>query len=267
MRTVIIDEIHALVGNRRSTHLALSLARLDHVAEHRPAHIGLSATQKPIEVMAQFLVGADRAGGDGSPNCAQIDLGHQHDLDIAIEMPPSELEAIASHPKWDEIYERLAALIETHRTALIFVNTLALAERVAHRLAERIARILLARYGIVCRDLLTLESITLSWREIVRALRRFEARGDVRGGRFVDIFVGEQYALPEAVDGLRAVRRCVRSEGQVRVSAVDSLNLVGVIFPGNKVIARNGSSVTPVDGAVGEVQPTAIAGASAAPRV
>ena len=137
VRTVIVDEIHALVGNRRGTHLALSLARLDHVAEKRPVRIGLSATQKPIAGMAQFLVGSDRRRNDGSPDCALVDLGHQRDLDIAIEVPPSELDAIISHPQWDEIYERLAELIGAHRTTLIFVNTRALAERVGHRLAER----------------------------------------------------------------------------------------------------------------------------------
>ncbi|MCY3886920.1 MAG: DEAD/DEAH box helicase [Chloroflexi bacterium] len=137
VRTVIVDEIHALVGNRRGTHLALSLARLDHVAATRPVRIGLSATQKPIAGMAQFLIGSDRCRDDGSPDCALVDLGHQRDLDIAIEVPPSELDAIISHPQWDEIYERLAALIGTHRTTLIFVNTRALAERVGHRLAER----------------------------------------------------------------------------------------------------------------------------------
>ena len=138
VQTVIVDEIHALVGNRRGTHLALSLARLDHVAEQRPARIGLSATQKPIEGMAQFLVGSDRLREDGSLDCALVDFGHQRDLDIAIEVPPSELEAIASHPQWDEIYDRLAELIGAHHTTLIFVNTRALAERVAHRLAERV---------------------------------------------------------------------------------------------------------------------------------
>ena len=137
VRTVIVDEIHALAGNRRGTHLALSLARLDHVAEKRPVRIGLSATQKPIEGIAQFLVGSDQRKEDGSPDCALVDLGHQRDLDIAIEVPPSELDAIISHPQWDEIYERLAELIRTHHTTLIFVNTRALAERVGHRLAER----------------------------------------------------------------------------------------------------------------------------------
>ena len=138
VRTVIVDEIHALVRDRRGSHLALSLARLDQVAQERPSRIGLSATQRPIEAMAAFLVGTERIGADGAANCAIVDLGHQRDLDLAIEAPPSELTAVASQAQWAEIYDRLAQLIAAHHTTLIFVNTRALAERVAHRLAERL---------------------------------------------------------------------------------------------------------------------------------
>ena len=138
VRTVIVDEIHALAPNRRGSHLTLSLARLDHVAEERPKRIGLSATQNPVEEIARFLVGSARIDAAGQPDCAIVDLGHQRDLDVAIDVPPSELEAVASHAQWGEIYDRLATLIGTHRTTLIFVNTRALAERVAHRLAERV---------------------------------------------------------------------------------------------------------------------------------
>ncbi len=142
VRTVIVDEIHALARDRRGSHLALTLARLDQlVAEsggERPARIGLSATQRPIEEIARFLVGADHLDAAGEPDCAIVDLGHQRDLDLAVELPPSDLEAIAPAEQWGEIYERIAELIAEHRTTLVFVNTRRLSERVAHQLAQRV---------------------------------------------------------------------------------------------------------------------------------
>ena len=146
VRTVIVDEIHALARDRRGSHFALSLARLDRLVDReggeRPSRIGLSATQRPIEEIAAFLVGSDRvtSGGpdDGAPDCTIVDLGHQRDLELAIEVPGSELEAIAPREQWDEIYDRLAELIRQHRTTLVFVNTRRLSERVAHQLALRL---------------------------------------------------------------------------------------------------------------------------------
>ena len=142
VRTVIVDEIHALARDRRGTHLALSLARLDHVVSEaggvRPARIGLSATQRPIEEMAALLVGSARASIDGAPDCAIVDLGHQRELDLAIEVPPSELEAVAPREQWAELYDRLAELIREHRTTLVFVNTRRMAERTAHELSQRL---------------------------------------------------------------------------------------------------------------------------------
>ena len=142
VRTVIVDEIHALARDRRGSHLSLTLARLDQlVAEsggERPARIGLSATQRPIEEIARFLVGADRLDADGEPDCAIVDLGHQRDLDLAVELPPSDLEAVAPAEQWGEIYDRIAELIAEHRTTLVFVNTRRLSERVAHHLVERV---------------------------------------------------------------------------------------------------------------------------------
>jgi len=120
----------------------------------------------------------------------------------------------------------------------------------AEDLAEQTAEILLARYGVIFRDLLTRESITVPWRHILRALRRMEGRGQVRGGRFVGGFVGEQYALAEAVDALRAVRKRDRSGERVYLSAVDPCNLVGIVVPGDKIAARPGDSLTLVDGAL-----------------
>jgi len=115
-------------------------------------------------------------------------------------------------------------------------------------LAEAVAEQLLARYGVVFRDLMARETFVLPWREILWALRRFEARGTARGGRFVSGFVGEQYALPEAVELLRQTRRLERSGEIVRVAAVDPLNLVGILTPGPRVPAQRGNLVVYCDG-------------------
>ena len=141
-RTVIVDEIHAVARDRRGSHLALTLARLDQLVGEaggrRPARIGLSATQRPIEEIAAFLVGTERLDGEGRPDCAIVDLGHQRDLELAVELPATELGAVASKEQWAEIYDRIAELIAEHRTTLIFVNTRRLSERVAHQLALRV---------------------------------------------------------------------------------------------------------------------------------
>jgi ATP-dependent Lhr-like helicase len=135
--TVIVDEVHALLRDKRGSHLALTLARLDHVCHQRPARIGLSATIKPIEDAARFLVGG--AGtSNGAPDCEIVDSGHQRDLDLAIEVPPEDLEAVASGEQWRDIYDRLAELIKKHRTTLVFVNTRRASERVAFALSERL---------------------------------------------------------------------------------------------------------------------------------
>jgi ATP-dependent Lhr-like helicase len=137
-RTVIIDEIHAIAGSKRGSHLALSLERLAALTGSSLTRIGLSATQKPIDEIARFLIG-DRSGtADGTPDCAVIDTGHVRERDIAIEIPRSPLEAVMSAEVWDEVYDRLAQLIAEHRTTLIFVNTRRMAERVARHLSERI---------------------------------------------------------------------------------------------------------------------------------
>ena len=138
VRTVIVDEIHALVRDKRGSHLSLSLARLDHVAEQRPVRIGLSATQKPMDQIATFLTGLD---DHGQPlDCEVLDLGHQRQLQLWIETTDVPLTAIPTHDLWDSIYDRLGELVSQHRTTLIFVNTRALAERVAHRLTERVGK-------------------------------------------------------------------------------------------------------------------------------
>lgn len=202
VRTVIVDEIHALARDKRGSHLALSLERLDAICPQKPVRIGLSATQRPLEQIAQFLVGmqpveaaastrpADKSSatpepeviavaaetveapaaemngslateeqtdsslcvlktttpqhgreypsaGDMEPRaCEIIDGGHMRDLDMAIVTPPSELQAVCSHEQWDEIYEKLVGLVESHRSTLVFVNTRKMAERVSFRLSE-----------------------------------------------------------------------------------------------------------------------------------
>ncbi|MCY4455802.1 MAG: DEAD/DEAH box helicase [Chloroflexi bacterium] len=142
VRTLIVDEIHALARDRRGSHFALTAARLDHVITsnggERPARIGLSATQRPIEEIAAFLVGSEHIDADGAPDCTIVDLGHQRDIDLAIEVPGSELGAVAPAEQWGEIYDRITELITGHRTTLVFVNTRRMSERVAHQLAQRL---------------------------------------------------------------------------------------------------------------------------------
>ena len=132
VRTVIVDEIHAVIGTRRGAHLALSRERLQHVAERPLLRIGLSATQKPIADVARYLVGASPT------DCSIVDHGHRREMDIAIEVPRSPLEAVMASEVWDEYYDRLAALIAAHRTTLVFVNTRRMAERVARHLSDRL---------------------------------------------------------------------------------------------------------------------------------
>ena len=136
VRTLIIDEIHAVVANRRGSHLALSMERLAALVNGPLQRIGLSATQKPIEEVGRFLVGS--CGKKGPPPCTIVDTGHTRAMDVALELPGSPLEAVMSNEVWNEVYQRLTELIESHRTTLIFVNTRRLAERVAHRLCERL---------------------------------------------------------------------------------------------------------------------------------
>src|SRR5256886_3971108 len=136
VRTLIVDEIHAVVDDRRGAHLALSIERLAALTKPPLQRIGLSATQKPIEEVARFLVGTRAVDESGNPDCAIINIGHRRELDLAIEIPKSPLEAVMSNEVWEEVYRRLAELIETHRTTLVFVNTRRMAERVTHHLSE-----------------------------------------------------------------------------------------------------------------------------------
>ncbi len=137
-RTLIVDEIHALAPNKRGVHLALTLERLTALCGGRLLRIGLSATQKPIEEVARFLVGA-KADGTPAAECRIIDSGHRRARDLAIEVPAAPLEAVMSGDVWLQVYDRLAELIRAHRTTLIFVNTRRLAERVTRQLSDRLS--------------------------------------------------------------------------------------------------------------------------------
>ncbi|HEU4505895.1 MAG TPA: DEAD/DEAH box helicase, partial [Nitrospira sp.] len=131
VRTVIVDEIHALAPNKRGAHLALSLERLEALTLTKPQRIGLSATQRPIELVARFLAGE-------RPLPTVIDVGHKRQMDVAVEVPKDELSAVVTNAIWSDVYDRSAALVREHRTTLVFVNTRRLAERVAHHLEERL---------------------------------------------------------------------------------------------------------------------------------
>ena len=151
VRTVIVDEIHALAANKRGAHLSLSLQRLDAICtnknNNKPTRIGLSATQKPIETIAEFLT------GESAEKCQIIDTGHTRERDLALELTSSPLQAIMPNEVWEEVYDRLTQLIDEHKTTLIFVNTRRLAERAAHHLADRIGETLVtAHHGSLSRE-------------------------------------------------------------------------------------------------------------------
>ncbi len=153
VNTVIVDEIHALARDKRGSHLTLTLARLDHLCNRRPTRIGLSATQRPIDEVARFLVGAANVASDGTPRCQVIDTGHIRELDLAVEIPTSDLSAVCSVETWEEIYSRLCQLINEHRSTLVFVNTRRLAERVTHFLEEKLGEGLVAsHHGSLSRE-------------------------------------------------------------------------------------------------------------------
>ncbi len=145
-RTVIVDEIHAVAPNKRGSHLAISLERLAALCGGPLLRVGLSATQKPIEAVARFLVGPDA-------ECRIIDTGHRRVRDLALEIPSSPLEAVMSGEVWQQVYDRLAELVEAHRTTLVFVNTRRLAERVTRQLSERLgAERVTAHHGSLAKE-------------------------------------------------------------------------------------------------------------------
>ena len=155
VHTVIVDEIHAVARDKRGSHLALSLERLEQLCSRRPVRIGLSATQRPIDTLARLLVGAGQTRSDpeGRPLCEVVDVGHRRTLDLAIELPAQDLEAVASGEQMGDILDRIAAHVEKHRTTLVFVNTRRMAERLAHELAERLGDdAVAAHHGSLSKD-------------------------------------------------------------------------------------------------------------------
>lgn len=149
VRTVIVDEIHAVIGTRRGAHLALSMERLQQIAERPLLRIGLSATQKPIGEVARFLLSTT-----GSPeSCSIVDEGHRRRIDLDVEIPRSRLDAVMSQEVWEEYYDRLATLVESHGTTLVFVNTRRMAERVARHLSERVGeQAITAHHGSLSKE-------------------------------------------------------------------------------------------------------------------
>ena len=146
VKTVIVDEIHAIADDKRGSHLALTLERLEALVSGRLLRIGLSATQKPIEEVARFLVGQRHIDTKGCPDCEIINTVGRRHMDLAVEMPGSPLEAVMAGEVWEEIYDRLTALIEEHRTTLIFVNTRRMAERMAKHLSDRLGELEVASH-------------------------------------------------------------------------------------------------------------------------
>jgi ATP-dependent Lhr-like helicase len=149
-RTVIVDEIHALARDKRGAHLALTLERLEHVAKAPLVRIGLSATQRPIELVAKLLCGVHE--GQARP-CTIVDTGHKRALDLAIELPGSELSAVTSTEQMNEVMDCVAKHVAERRTTIVFVNTRRLAERCAHMLAERLGEDrVAAHHGSLSKD-------------------------------------------------------------------------------------------------------------------
>jgi ATP-dependent helicase Lhr and Lhr-like helicase len=155
VKTVIVDEIHAVARDKRGSHLALTLERLQHVAEQKPVRIGLSATQKPLSRVARLLVGAGatRTLADGAPRCTIVDVGHRRKLDLAIELPGRELDAVASNEQLGEVLDNIAEHVKRRRTTLVFVNTRRMSERLAHLLTDRVgAENVAAHHGSLSKD-------------------------------------------------------------------------------------------------------------------
>jgi len=153
VKTLIVDEIHAMVGSKRGSHLSLTAERLEALVPEKLRRIGLSATQKPIETVARFLTG-NGAEGEGEPDCTIIDSGHKRELELSVEIPGSPLTAVMSNEVWEEVYQRLETLIKSHKTTLIFVNTRRLSERMTHNLTERFgAEVIAAHHGSISKEM------------------------------------------------------------------------------------------------------------------
>ena len=153
-RTVIVDEIHAVAASKRGSHLALSLERLDALCGTPLVRIGLSATQKPIEEVARFLTGSKQGSDHLFSGCEIVDIGYSRQRDLALELPPVPLQPVMSNEQWDLVYARLAELVQTHRTTLVFVNTRRMAERAARHLGELLGKEhVAAHHGSLAKEL------------------------------------------------------------------------------------------------------------------
>ena len=166
--TVIVDEIHAVAGSKRGAHLALALERLESLcaragaeqlpllpeaASPGPTRVGLSATQEPIEAIGRFLVGARRVDAENRPACRIVNAGFRRSMDLGLMLPDTPLGAVCTHEQWAEIDARIAEAVEAHTSTLIFVNTRRLAERLNHRLEERLgAEAVTCHHGSMARD-------------------------------------------------------------------------------------------------------------------
>ena len=153
VRTVIVDEIHALAASKRGSHLSLSLERLQSLCGGRLTRIGLSATQKPIAEVARFLVGTHAVNG-GTAECEIVDIGYAKQRDLALELPPTPLGAVMSTDQWEQVYGRVAELVLMHKTTLVFVNTRRMAERASRHLGERLGKeAVAAHHGSLAKEI------------------------------------------------------------------------------------------------------------------
>ncbi|HSD22335.1 MAG TPA: DEAD/DEAH box helicase, partial [Anaeromyxobacter sp.] len=212
IETVIVDEIHALAGDKRGAHLALSLERLEALARRRPQRVGLSATVDPVAEVARFLVGAERVDRAGRPRCAIVEVGRRRRFDVAIEVPGDELSSVASKELWSETYDRVAAIVREHRATLVFVGTRRLAERAAHALAERLGEgAVAAHHGSLSREL----RLAAEERLKTGALRAVVATASLELGIDVgEVDVVVQLGSPGAIaTGLQRIGRAAHVRG------------------------------------------------------
>ena len=153
VRTLILDELHAVAGNKRGSHLSLSVERLCELAENPVTRIGLSATQRPIDEVARFLVGCANIDSAGNADCTVVDAGHRREMDLELQLPEDELGPIATHEMWGQTLDRIAEMVKAHETTLVFVNTRRLVERVAHQMSERLGEeAVVAHHGSLSRE-------------------------------------------------------------------------------------------------------------------
>ena len=154
VRTLILDELHAVADDKRGSHLSLSVERLCRLADGPITRIGLSATQRPIEEVGRFLVGAANIAPDGKPDCLIVDTGHSREMDLALELPEDEIGPIATHEQWDHALDRVAELVRAHHTTILFVNTRRLVERLAHQMSERLGeKAVAAHHGSLSQEI------------------------------------------------------------------------------------------------------------------